>query len=140
VSDKGIRFLHYSRADVLLYDESLVGADLRSAKEKGLAKRDKVMAFFGRLADEHKAERLSLRGVHQAIAARAPAHADALPPLTRACRAGEDFLHGVLFETKEMRFIVRASGTDALLRYYVESTDRETVDTVLELLRNLDVA
>ncbi len=139
VSSKGLTCIHYARNDVLLYDEGLTGSALRDAKDEGLRKRDRVMDFFGHLADEHKARRLSLQELRQAIVERAPQYADRLPPLTRACRAGDDLLHGMLFEAEKLRFLIRASGTDALLRYYVESTDSATVDAIQEMLRNLDI-
>jgi phosphomannomutase len=139
VSSKGLKCVHYSRADVLLYNEALTGSALRAAKEEGVKRRDRVMDFFGHLADEHKAGRRSLQEIRQAIVDRAPQYADRLPALTRACRAGDDLLHGMLFEAENLRFLVRASGTDALLRYYVESADSATVDGVQEMLRSLKI-
>ncbi len=139
VASKGLKCIHYSRADVLLYDEGLTGMALRDAKDEGVKKRDRVMDFFGHLADEHKAGRLSLQEVRQAIVDKAPHYADRLPALTKACRAGDDLLHGMLFEAENLRFLVRASGTDALLRYYVESTDSATVDAIQEMLRSLKI-
>jgi phosphomannomutase len=136
LAQKGITFIHYSRSDVPLYDESRMGAELRAAKQEGFRKRDQVMEFFGRLADEHKTGGLSLEGVRDEINRRTPADKAKLPPLQRVCRAGDDLLlHGVIFETIDLRIIVRASGTDALLRYYVEGTDRETVLAVQETLK-----
>ena len=139
VSSKGLKFIHYSRADVRLYDEALTGAALRAAKDDGVRKRDRVMDFFGNLTDEHKAGRLSLQEVRQAIVDKAPQYADRLPALTRAYRAGDDLLHGMLFEADNLRLIVRASGTDALMRYYVESTDSDAVADIQEMLRTLEI-
>ena len=139
VAGKGLRCIHYSRADVLLYDEALTGAALRAAKEEGVKKRDRVMDFFGNLADEAKAGRRSLAEVRQAIVDRAPQYAEHLPPLTRACRAGDDLLHGMIFDAENLRFLVRASGTDALLRYYVESVNAASMTAIQKMLRNLDI-
>ena len=139
VSSKGLKCIHFSRADVLLYDEALTGSALRVAKEEGLRRRDRVMGFFGSLADEHKSGRRSLEEVRQAIVEKAPQFADRLPPLTRACRAGDELLHGMLFEAQNLRFLIRASGTDALLRYYVESTDGANVAAIQEMLRSLEI-
>lgn len=140
VARKGLRFIHASRQDVLLYDESLRGPALEAAKQDGFRKRDRVMEFFGRLADEHKADRLSLPGVQQAINDHVPAGPTRFPPLKRACRLGDDpLLHGMLFEAENLRLVVRASGTDALLRYYVEGTDPEQVKSVRSMLKGLAV-
>jgi phosphomannomutase len=139
VAAKGIKFIHYNRADVRLYDESLTGPALRAAKDDGVKKRDRVMDFFGGLADQHKAGKLSLEEVRRAIVAKAPKHADRFPALTQAYRLGNDLLHGMLFEADNLRLIVRASGTDALMRYYVESTDSAALAAVQEMLRGLDI-
>ena len=69
----------------------------------------------------------------------APRDAEHLPALTRACRAGDDLLHGTLFEAENLRFLVRASGTDALLRYYVESANAASVAATQKMLRNLEI-
>jgi phosphomannomutase len=139
LAQKGIAFIHYTRSDLPLYDESKMGAELRAAKVEGFRKRDQIMQFFGRLADEHKAGGLSLEGVRDDINRRTPADKPKLPPLQRVCRAGDDLLlHGVIFETSDLRIIVRASGTDALLRYYVEGTDRQTVLAAQEMLKSFN--
>jgi phosphomannomutase len=134
VEKKGLKFIHYSRKDVRLYDEALMGDALKAAKEEGLRNRDKIMDFFGKLADDHKAGRLSLQGVQQAINDLTPPDVLRLPAITRACRAGNDLLHGMLFETAELRFLVRASGTDALMRYYVEGRDDASADALQNTL------
>ena len=67
------------------------------------------------------------------LAARLPADA-ALPPVTRAFRAGD----GTLIEFAGLWFELRASGTDAVLRYYMEGRDAATVGALNEAFTRLD--
>ena len=141
LAKKRITFIHYTRSDVHLYNEGKLGAQLTAAKKEGFRKRDQIMQFFGRLADEHQAGRLSLAAVRDEINSRHPAKTAQLPALQRVCRAGDDLLlHGVIFETENLRIIVRASGTDALLRYYVEGTTTTEVQKIQAMLKGLKIS
>ena len=58
-----------------------------------------------------------------------------LPPVERAFRAGD----GTLIEFTGLWFELRASGTDAVLRYYMEGRDAATVGALNEAFTNLDL-
>ena len=136
VSRHGLRFLHYRRTDVRLYDETLRDVDaLEAAKAEGLQLRDRVVAFYQELLEDHVAGRRSLGDVRDAINARRGSGEAPMPVLTRVAATGD----GILMESESLRFILRASGTDALLRYYVESTDRETLEAAGSMLVGLRI-
>lgn len=135
VARKGIKFLHFLRSDVRLYDESLIGDELMEAKAKGLLLCNRVMDFFKILAEKHAASQLSLQDVQDEINQRRVVDTVALPLPSKIYTIGE----GTLIEWEDLRFLIRASGTDALLRYYLEGRDKETVDAVRRMLIRLRI-
>ena len=134
-SSRNVRYLHYHRADVRLYDEGLMGEELRAAKDEGMGRRDRVMAFFQELVRKHQAGELTLQDIREGIDARRVGAAIGMPALTAAHLPGD----GVLLESDDLRFILRASGTDALLRYYLEAKDSAYLEAVQEMLVSLDI-
>ena len=132
---KKIKFLHFIRSDVRLYDESLIGEQLEEAKAQGTLRCNWVMEFFRSLAERHAAGQISLLDVQHEINARRADDAVAMPLPTRIFSIGE----GTLIETEDLRFLIRASGTDALLRYYLEGREKNTVEAVRKMLVKLKV-
>lgn len=114
-----VRWRFYERRDVTLFDESLKGEARTVAQAEGMRRKDATVAFFAALEGRSAAE------VQAELAARMPAGAD-LPPVERCFRAGD----GTLLELADLWFELRASGTDAVLRYYMEGADREQVSTL----------
>ncbi len=135
ISRHKITYTHFKRNDAKLYDESLIGNELKRAKAKGLDQRDRTMTFFLKLADDHAAGRASLAEVRRAINDRRRDDADPIPELRRACSIGG----GIFFETDNLWFMIRASGTDAVMRYYLEGTGAETVAAVETTLTTMEI-
>ena len=58
-----------------------------------------------------------------------------LPPLKRAMWAGD----GTLMEFEGMWWEIRASGTDAVLRYYIEGRHRESIRVINRAFRDMKI-
>jgi phosphomannomutase len=134
VQARGIRFRFAERKDRPLYSEKILGEKLDEAKAEATRQRDQVMDYFHQLAMDHKAGRLDLEGVRREILARATTEAPHLSPLVAARWVEED---GPLFDFTDARVMVRASGTDAVLRYYAEGHTREVVRSATQLFSGL---
>jgi len=132
---KKIKNLHYDRADERLYDESKMGDELKAAKAEGIAKRDRIMAFFGDLAERGHSSKISMNDVISEINSRRADDSVKMPKLNRSYFAAG----AVVFETDDLRFILRASGTDAVLRYYIEGQDLGYIKSVQKMLINLEI-
>jgi glutaredoxin len=122
----GYRF--YERRDVTLFDESLQGEARARAQVAGNARKDATVAFFAALAGADASAAASR------IAARLPAGVE-LPPVQRVVDAGD----GTLIEFAQQWFELRASGTDAVLRYYMEGLDGESVSRLNEAMTLLSI-
>lgn len=125
--DTGYRF--YERRDLTLFDESLKGEARAAAQAAGNARKEATVAFFAALEGREPA------AVEAAIRRALPAGA-VLPAVQRAYRAGD----GTLIEFSGLWFELRASGTDAVLRYYMEGRDAATVGSLNEAFTRLDIA
>jgi len=110
------RYRFYERRDVTLFDESLKGAERDQAKEAGNARKEATVAFFGSLEGKDPAEVMGVladllpEGTH-------------LPEIKRVFHAGD----GTFIEFEDQWFELRASGTDAVLRFYMEGRYQEKV-------------
>jgi phosphomannomutase len=122
-----ITYRHYERMDVTLYDESLPPEALAAAKEDGLARRDRVVAFFRSLVDR------PLEEVSILLQEKNPQVS--LPPVKKILWAGD----GTLIDFDEMWWEVRASGTDAVLRYYIEGRERDVIRAVNRSLGRMNL-
>jgi phosphomannomutase len=134
VKTMNIKWLHYVRKDQTLYDERLLGAELQNAKQEGIAKRDNTMAFFKSLVDDYKNGKSALEEVRARINRAAPAGVPAVFPEVRSVAWIGD---GPMIECADVRFIMRASGTDAVLRYYLEGKHKESLEGILDLVSQL---
>ena len=112
----GIRHRFYERLDVTLADESLRGEARDAARAAGNARKEATVGFFRSL------EELAPDAVAEALGRRLPA-GTRVPRVRRVFWAGD----GTLIEFDGLWFQLRASGTDAVLRYYMEGLDRATV-------------
>ncbi len=136
VSKHKIEFLYYRRRDIKLYDEGLIGKALDTAKEEGLKHRDQIVSFFKDLIYNHTVGRLSIQDVQQEINSRRKNKVAEIKRL----KYGYSIDDGILLESEDLRFILRASGTDAVLRYYVEGRDKNTVEAIQQMLIDLNVS
>lgn len=134
IERNGIKNKYFNRRDILLYDESLVGAERQAAKQAGINKRDHVMAYFQDLA-ERFAGGESLDKIGDEINSKLSEGNKPLPRPTKICFLGD----GTLIECEPFWYVIRASGTDAVLRYYIEGSDREELDAAQESLINMRI-
>ncbi len=122
------RYRFYQRLDVTLFDESLQGEARERARDQGNRRKEAVVAWFAALED------LPLSEAAARLAAALPADVE-LPPLEKVFHAGD----GTYIEFEGQWFELRASGTDAVLRYYMEGRDRSTVTALNEAFTRLAI-
>ena len=122
------RYRFYERRDVTLFDESLTGEARDRAKAAGNRRKEQVVAFFR-----------GLEGLAPADAAArlldAMPEGAVLPTIARVFHAGD----GTYIEFAGQWFELRASGTDAVLRYYMEGADSGLVAELNEAFTQLDI-
>lgn len=128
LDDYDIRYRFYERQDVTLFDESLQGKEREDARSAGNRRKEATVAFFGDLEGVEPGE------VARILQAHLPADTR-LPTIERVFHAGD----GTLIEMDGMWFELRASGTDAVLRYYMEGLDKESVSDLNTAFTQLDI-
>jgi phosphomannomutase len=128
LGDFQVRWRFYERRDVTLFDESLKGAERERARADGNRRKEATVAFFASLEDRPPQE------VAAELQRRLP-DGVALPPVTRCFHAGD----GTLLELEDQWFELRASGTDAVLRYYMEGEDADRVAALNQAFTRLDI-
>lgn len=133
--EKRIQYRYSNRQDLALYDESLEGAELQRARRDGTRLRDSLVAFFRGVADGMSRGALSADVAREQLALAADVTSDVLPELRAAHWIGD----GSMFEWEGARLIVRASGTDALMRYYIDGIERNRVERLGAIIRNFRV-
>jgi phosphomannomutase len=147
IENKNIQNKYFYRDDKTLYDESLSGTKLQQAKKDGEDRRDKVMVFFHGLAKKYPAQ-MSLDQIQDDLNNRLAAGDVALPPLKNIRwiedenkKDAEQFnmLEGAFLQFDNFWFVIRASGTDAVLRYYINGLDEEEVKACQKSLMNLQI-
>jgi len=110
-----IPYAAYERQDITLYDESLQGDARRAAQQAAGALKDSLVSHFRALTSmspEEATRRL-----------RSDLSDPAFPAIRNAFWAQD----GSFLEFDGAWFELRASGTDAVLRYYFEGSDPTTV-------------
>jgi phosphomannomutase len=115
-----IQYRYYSRIDKTLFDESLVGEAREKAKAIGnQAKEYTVDAFkdLTRKQSPQEAQKDLQRLVGEGVR---------VPEIKRVFWAGD----GTYIDFGTMWFELRASGTDAVLRFYIEGRDKEFLSTL----------
>jgi phosphomannomutase len=129
----------YNRRDVRLYDESLHGDERALAESEGFELRDKIMGYFMNLAQE-AASGKSMEDIQSDMNSRLSESPVELPCPVRVDVIGEgNLLEGMIMEFEKFWFVLRASGTDALLRYYIEGTDKSEISSYQDTLVNLKI-
>lgn len=136
VSTRDLKYRHNVRLDITLYDERFTGDELRSAKTKGLIRRDQIVEFFRDAASSLSEGRRSPDAVKRILLAASPETQEAaVPELLLGAWIGD----GSLFELDRARLIVRASGTDALIRYYLEATSSRSLENLRKFVSGLNL-
>ncbi|MFO7653767.1 MAG: hypothetical protein R6X25_08060 [Candidatus Krumholzibacteriia bacterium] len=128
LEEHDIRYRFYERRDVTLFDETLQGQERERARADGNARKHAVVSWFGALEGREP------QAVARTLAERLPPQVE-LPPVRRCFRAGD----GTYLEMEGQWFELRASGTDAVLRYYMEGRDRERVSALNEAFTRLEI-
>jgi len=132
-----IKHKYFNRYDKLLYDEGLTGNERKEAKINGEVRRDKVMQFFRDLAVKYPAE-MSFDSIREKINSKLAKGDKALPLLKQIRLVGEGgLLEGTYLEFDTFWFVIRASGTDAVLRYYFNGQDKNEIGIYKKSLMNL---
>ncbi len=122
------RYRFYERRDITLFDESLKGQARDEAKAAGNARKEATVAFFASLEGKDPAEAAEI------LVDRMPEGA-VLPTIGRVFHAGD----GTYLEFDSLWFELRASGTDAVLRYYMEGRDPDLVAELNEAFTRLEI-
>ena len=134
IAKNHIKNKYFNRRDVLLYDESLVGAERQAAKHAGINKRNQVMAYFQRLAERFASGKPPGK-IGDEINSRLAEGCKPLPRPDKLCYLGD----GTLIECGTFWYVIRASGTDAVLRYYIEGKNKEEIDAAQISLIGLSI-
>jgi len=119
IEKENITYRHYERADVVLYDESIENDEER---EK----------FFRSLADAKKNGKASVPNVEEVL--KSYLENTELGTLRDIYWAGD----GTFLEFSDFWFELRASGTDAVLRYYIEGMDKDEINRIKRALISID--
>ena len=122
-----IKYKYYERQDIMLYDESLRGEERKSALEKGNLLKNKIVNFFKSLTD------ISLKEANEKLNHASKGEFNL--KIKNAFWAGD----GTVLEFEDYWFEIRASGTDAVLRYYMEGKNRENLHKLNTILTKLDI-
>jgi len=124
----GTSYRFYERKDVTLFDESLQGEARSTAHAAGNRRKEATVAWFSAL------EKMTPAEATRHLVAALPDGVE-LPPLRRAFGAGD----GTYLEFDGQWFELRASGTDAVLRYYMEGRDRDQVSALNTAFTQLEI-
>lgn len=123
-----VRWRFYERRDLTLFDESLKGEAREAARAAGNLRKEATVAWFAGLEGRDPDD------VRAALNDALPEGIEA-PPVVRCFHAGD----GTLIEFNGTWFELRASGTDAVLRYYMEGEDAARVAALNRALADLDI-
>lgn len=120
IEEYEIRFRYYSRIDKKLFDESLTGEAREKAKAVGNRAKDYMVETFksftrGRAPERVREELQDLVGDQVTV-----------PEISRVFWAGD----GTYIDFGSFWFELRASGTDAVLRFYIEGKDKPLLEKI----------
>jgi len=118
----------YERRDITLFDESLTGTERINAQQAGNERKEATVAFFVSLEQQEPAQVAKILAERMTIAT-------AVPPIIRVFHAGD----GTMIEFADQWFELRASGTDAVLRYYMEGRQPGLVSKLNEAFTTLTI-
>jgi phosphomannomutase len=120
IAEYDIQFRYYNRIDKKLFEESLTGEAREKAKAIGNRAKEYMVGTFqsftkGKSPEDVRKELQSLIGDRLI-----------LPEIKKVFWAGD----GTYIEFGSLWFELRASGTDAVLRFYIEGKDKALLDSV----------
>jgi phosphomannomutase len=115
-----IQHRYYNRIDKTLFEESLIGEAREKAKTIGNKAKDYTVDAFKALTLK-KSPREAQESLQNLVG-----EGVRVPEIKRVFWAGD----GTYIDFGTMWFELRASGTDAVLRFYIEGKDKEFLDTL----------
>lgn len=120
VEKYGIRYRYYDRIDKKLFDEALTGEAREQARAVGnRAKAYMVDTFRGLTRDLSPGE--VKKRLQDLVGDRV-----SIPEISRVFWAGD----GTYIDFRDFWFELRASGTDAVLRFYIEGREKSVLEAV----------
>jgi phosphomannomutase len=117
IEENNIMYRYYNRTDVKLFDESLRGESRTTAEAAGNARKEKMVNFY------HSLTRLTPDKAHQKLQEVVDVK---LPKIKAIFWAGD----GTYIDFGNLWFGLRASGTDAVLRFYIEGKEQGRLGTL----------
>jgi phosphomannomutase len=120
IEEYKIQFRYYSRIDKKLFEESLMGEAREKAKDVGNRGKEYMVETFKSFTREK-----SPHAVRQALQELVGEQVK-IPEIKRVFWAGD----GTYIDFESFWFELRASGTDAVLRFYIEGKDKEFLGRV----------
>lgn len=120
VEDLGIRYRYYNRIDKKLFDEALTGEARERARTVGNDAKAFMVETFRELTQGQ--ERETVRERLQALVGGRVR----VPEIHRIFWAGD----GTYIDFGDFWFELRASGTDAVLRFYIEGQEKDILEGV----------
>jgi phosphomannomutase len=120
IEEYDIQHRYYNRIDKTLFEESLIGEAREKAKAIGNKAKEYTVDAFKDLT-RNKSPKEAREALQRLVGEGAR-----VPEIKRVFWAGD----GTYIDFGTMWFDLRASGTDAVLRFYIEGKDREFLDTL----------
>jgi phosphomannomutase len=120
IQEYDIQYRYYDRIDKTLFEESLIGEAREKAKAIGNKAKDYTVDAFKALTLK-KAPREAQEALQKMVGEEVR-----IPGIKRVFWAGD----GTYIDFGTMWFELRASGTDAVLRFYIEGKDKEFQNTL----------
>ena len=120
IEEYDIRYRYYDRIDKKLFEESLTGEAREKAKAIGTEAKDYMVETFRSLTTMGSPEE-ARRTLQALVGDRV-----AVPRIERVFWAGD----GTYIDFGNLWFELRASGTDAVLRFYIEGKEKELLKTL----------
>lgn len=128
-----IRNRYYHREDLVLYDEGIKDRSEREkAKAEGFQKRDSIVSFFKDLAEKVRKGDASIS--EAVIALNKKQSFMEFDSLRDIYWAGD----GTFLEFPDFWVGIRASGTDAVMRYYMEGTEKYILNKVSRAIMSIE--
>ena len=120
IEEYNIQFRYYSRIDKKLFEESLTGEAREKAKDIGNRAKDYMVETFKGFTTEKSPDAVRQR-LQELVEDQV-----VVPEIKRVFWAGD----GTYIDFGSFWFELRASGTDAVLRFYIEGKDKEFLSRV----------
>ena len=120
IKEYDIQYRYYNRIDKTLFEESLIGEAREKAKTIGNKAKDYMVDAFKALTLK-KSPREAQEALQKLVGEGVK-----VPEIKRVFWAGD----GTYIDFGSLWFELRASGTDAVLRFYIEGKDKDFLDTL----------